>query len=94
MDDKAEAARAAGEAHGSEAAELCAAQVSARGVPDTDEAYVAVLGCCIGKAARELEVWGMPDHLVQVWIDAAVKAGVVRLRELSQVLSQPKRSEH
>jgi hypothetical protein len=94
MSNKTEAARAAGEAHGSDAAESCAAQVSAREVPDTDEAYVAVLGCGIGRAARELEGWGMPDHLVQVWMDAAVKAGVARLRELSHIIDQPKRNDH
>jgi hypothetical protein len=89
-----EAARAAGKAHGIEVAELCVSQVSAGGMPDTDEAFAAVLARHIGSGARALEGWGMPDHLVKIWMDAAVEAGVARLRELSHIIDQPKRSEH
>ena len=63
-------------------------------MPDTDEAYAAFLARRISKVVRELGAGGMPDHLVQIWMDAAVEAGVARLLELSHVISQPKRSEH
>jgi hypothetical protein len=36
----------------------------------------------------------MADHLVQIWMDAAVEAGVARFREFSHFLNQPKRTEH
>jgi hypothetical protein len=45
-------------------------------VSDTDEAYAALLARHIGSTARELEGRGMADHLVQIWMEAAVKAGV------------------
>ena len=54
----------------------------------------AFLARRISVRVRELGAGGMPDHLVQVWMDVAVKAGVARLRELSHVLSQPKRNDH
>ena len=63
-------------------------------MPDTDEAYGALLARHISTMAREIEGRGMLDHLVQIWIEATVEAGVARLRELSHVLNQPKRSEH
>jgi hypothetical protein len=36
----------------------------------------------------------MPDQLVQIWMDAAVEAGVARFREFSHFSNQPKPTEH
>jgi hypothetical protein len=36
----------------------------------------------------------MPDHLVQIWMEAAVETGVARLQEISHFLNQPKQTEH
>lgn len=94
MDKTTKAARASGKTHGIRVADLCASQVTAGGVPDTDEAYVTLLACHIGCTARELAGRGMADHLVQIWMEAAVKAGVARLREFSHFINQPKRNEH
>ena len=89
-----EAAHEVGKTHGVEVAGLCAPLISAGRMPDTAEAFIVVLGRHIGSSARELRAKGMPDQLVQVWMDAAVKAGVARLLELSHIITQPKRSEH
>jgi hypothetical protein len=55
MDEATKAAREI------KAAELCASQVAAGGVSDTDEANAALLARHIGSTAQELEGRGMAD---------------------------------
>ena len=94
MDTTMKAARAEGKMHGIEVADLCASQISAGEDSDTDAAYAALLARYLGSAARDLKSWGMPDPLVQIWMNAAAQAGVARLQEFSHFLTQPKATEH